>query len=258
MTSDTGQASFVINLMLSSYIKRGAVAGTIGGLGYGLFVTFVTRPLVRFTESFEVGGSAYAGPALTTTALTSIGASVLWGLLIGTVTFGVVYYFFEPALPGARDTQSYVLSAIGFITISGAPWLLFPPQPPGVEQTVPTQTRLVWYGIMMASGGFVSGAAVYSYTHLSSSFTHVTAGFVSLTLFLTLLVPLAAAPTNIIRSSLPMSLLQTFRWITATGQVWLWLLLASAHAWLERRALNKGEMEALQPDSKLQTASDLE
>lgn len=222
--------------MLYDYLKRGTKAGAVGGLAYGLFVAFVGNGLIAFAETFETGhGHAPAVPS-TTTQVVSIGGGVVFGVLLGAVVFGLAYYFLEPAIPGAADTKSYVLAAAGFLTVSGAPWVLLPPQPPGVSQTLPTETRLLWYGIMMVAGAVASGAAVYAYRRLRRNLPKSVAAVGALAA-LTLIPGVALlAPANSVTGPTPDALASAFRAVTAAGQVGLWVTMASTHAWLTRRA----------------------
>ncbi|CQH53164.1 CbtA family protein [Halobacterium hubeiense] len=222
--------------MLYDYLKRGTKAGAVGGLAYGLFVAFVGNALVAFAETFEGGHShAPAVPAAATQAV-SVAAGVAFGVLLGAVAFGVAYYFLEPAIPGAADTKRYVLAAAGFLTVSGAPWVLFPPQPPGVSQSLPTDARLLWYGAMMVTGAVASAAAVYAYRRASRAFPTPAAAVLALAPLA--LVPAVAllAPANTVTSPVPDAFASAFRAVTAVGQLGLWVVTASAHVWLGRRA----------------------
>ncbi|PSQ32444.1 hypothetical protein BRD09_03565, partial [Halobacteriales archaeon SW_10_68_16] len=140
--------------MLRSYVERGVLAGAAGGLTFGLFVAVVGNPLVGYVEELGHAGdgghqAAEGFLSETVTNLGSVGGGVLWGLLLGAIFFGAVYYFLEPAIPGEGATKRYVLAGAGFLTVSGAPWLALPPVAPGMEQSLPTQTRLLIYGGMM-------------------------------------------------------------------------------------------------------------
>jgi hypothetical protein len=75
------------------------------------------------------------------------------GDLLGGAVFGVAFYLLEPVVPGSGATKSYVLGAADFVTVSGVPWLVLPPAPPGVGGSLPTATRLALYGASMAAGG---------------------------------------------------------------------------------------------------------
>jgi predicted cobalt transporter CbtA len=227
--------------MLTNYITRGLKAGVIAGIAFGLFMALVGNPLVAYAETFEQvshhGG--HGGPVVSgavTTAVSILGG-VLVGMLFGAVAFGAVFYFLEPAIPGAAGTgtKSYVLGAAGFVIVSGAPWLVLPPQPPGVEQALAIDTRLTWYLVMMVVGAFACGLAGYAYTRLRSRFGR-TAGFVGGVCALALIPIVAAiAPANTASGPISDGVAYVFRTIVAVGQVGLWFVLASAHAWFVRR-----------------------
>jgi predicted cobalt transporter CbtA len=225
--------------MLNDYLRRGLAAGSLGGLVYGLFVAFVGTPLITFAETFEQShghGHEAAGPAVSATVTTGVSVlgGVVAGVFLGTIVFGLAYYFLEPAIPGARDTKSYLLGAAGFVTVSGAPWLLLPPQPPGVEQSLPTEVRLPWYVAMMAVGALACGLAGYAFQRLRA---HSIAIRILGVVGALALVPIVATlgPNSVVSGPIPEGLATAFRAVVATGQLLLWTVLASAHGWLVRR-----------------------
>jgi hypothetical protein len=133
----------------------------------------------------------------------------------------------EPAIPGTGAAKSYVLGAAGFVTVSGAPWLVLPPAPPGVEESLPVSTRLALYGAAMVVGALVCLLSGGVYARLRASNDRVIAA-------LGALVPLAllalAAPTNPARGTLAPTLRAGLVGLSVFGQVLVWLLLAAAHA----------------------------
>lgn len=222
--------------MIYEHLKRGLKVGTVGGLAYGLFVAFVGNDLIAFAETFEKGHSEAPTVSPTVTDLVSVSGGVVFGLLLGIAVFGIGYYFLEPAIPGTRDTKSYILGTGGFLTISGAPWLLLPPQPPGVSQALPTETRLLWYGIMMSTGAIAFGGALYAYNRLKQDYPTPIAIVGGLTLLILIPAVTLLAPTNTVSVPIPDGLASTFRAVIAAGQIGLWIVMASAHAWLIRRS----------------------
>jgi predicted cobalt transporter CbtA len=223
--------------MLFSYLGRGAKAGLVGGLVYGLFIALVGNGLVAFAETFEEGHAHdAAGPVVSqaTTVTVSTLTGVLWGVFLGIVAFGLVYYFLEPMIPGARDTKSYLLGAAGFITMSGAPWLILPPQPPGIEQTLGTDVRTLWYAGAMALGGLACLLSLYGYNRFSAR--KPVALVPAAAPFALLVVLVLVAPANQVTGPIPEGLAVTFRWAVAFGTLLLWIVIASTHAWLVRRS----------------------
>lgn len=220
--------------MLTGHLRRGAAVGLAGGVAYGLFVALVGRPSVARAEAYEAGtAEAVTSPMLT--AVGSVVGGVAWGLLLGFAVFGVGYFLLEPAIPGTPPTKSFLLGFAGFLTVSGAPWLGLPPQPPGVEQGLPAETRLLWYGILAVSGAlacFLSGGAFGRLRGRPLALRLLAAA----TPFVLLAVPVLAMPENPTTGTVPDGVVAGFRLTVVAGQVGLWLLMAGAHAWLTRRA----------------------
>lgn len=225
--------------MLDTHLRRGALAGAVGGAFYGLFTLFVVVPLVSFAESLDAGhhGAGSTEPAVSelTTAVISVGGGILWGILLGVLGFGMVYYFLEPAIPGPPRLKSYLLGAAGFITVSGAPWLVLPPLPPGVEQGLPTRTRVSWYLLMAVAGALSCGAAGYLYNTVRADWRRLRAAVAAGVPFL-LLVGLAivmpGTPTN---TELPAQFIAAYQGVIGFSQATLWFGLASVHAWMTGR-----------------------
>ncbi|MGB9954670.1 CbtA family protein [Haloarcula sp. Atlit-120R] len=222
--------------MATNYLERGAIAGVAGGLVYGLFVATVGNAFTAGLETFEHGHSHGGGPAVSelTTTVASIGGGVLWGLLFGVAAFGMAYFFFEPAIPGSGATKRLVLAGAGFLTVSGAPWLVLPPQPPGVEQALGTETRLAWYAGLMALGALVAVLAGLAYQRTEHRHTAVRLGATALPLAL-LAAPVALAPANPVHGDVPAALVAAYRWTVVFGQLVLWATIAGVHAWLGDR-----------------------
>jgi predicted cobalt transporter CbtA len=233
--------------MLMDYMRRGLKAGLIGGIVYGVFVALIGNPLISFIETMRGhhGSShahAHTHASMVSGAVTnavSIGGGIVLGLLFGAVVFGSVYYFFEPEIPGRADTRSYLLGGAGFITVSGAPWLLFPPQLPGAEQVLPVDVRIAWYAIMMGVGAIVCCLSGYTYVRLCTQRRIVALAGGVVPLFLIPVVAVLGATSLGVRTGIGMAgtgaLVRSFQAIVAFGQIGLWTVIAGVHAWLIRR-----------------------
>lgn len=250
--------------MLAAYLERGVKAGLVAGLVFGLLVALVANPLVAFADELghgggdalgetdhgsgehesgsddhhaEGGGDGHAGAvSMPGTNGVSVVSGVLWGLLLGGVAFGVAYYFLEPAIPGTGGTKSYLLAAAGFVTVSGAPWLVLPPQPPGVEQALPAETRIALYGGMMVAGALVCSLAGYAYGRLRDARGRPTAAAVAVLPFSLLAIPAALSPASAAESTLSPELAAGLTGLIVFGQALLWLVLAATHARLGQPA----------------------
>lgn len=224
--------------MLGSHVRRGAVVGTIGGIAYATYLSTVSFDLIEYAETFEAGGEMGGTPMVSAgkTAVLGAGAGVIWGFLLGVLVFGVLYYFIEPAIPGETDTKGYVLAAAGFTALSGAPWLVLPPQPPGIEQSIPTEKRLLWYAVMMVAGALAWTLSIGLLRRYRDQFeTALLFPSVAIAFAAVITVPAILAPANRITGPVPTGIATAYRWTVVFGQVWLWTVLAATNAWLVRR-----------------------
>ncbi|MFB6206386.1 MAG: CbtA family protein [Haloglomus sp.] len=245
--------------MLSAYALRGLKAGVVAGLAFGLFVVLVASPLVAVAEEraghhAEGGehGSEHAaheaanghvavGPlAVPTTVLgtlTDLLGGVGWGALLG-VGFGVVYYLLEPAIPGAGDVPVFLLGAAGLVTISGAPWLAVPPQPPGVEGAS-LDVRGLWYGGALLAGAVACLASGACYRRLTASGRDSRLSALVAALPLAALLGLAVVSPVATGSGPSGPFAAAYRGVVLAGQVGLWLVLTTTFARLHRRGLDR-------------------
>jgi hypothetical protein len=236
--------------MVYDYLKRGIVAGSVAGLAYGLFMALVVNPLVGYIDHLGEHGHAHEHahePAVSaaTTTVVSIGSGVLWGILLGAV-FGAVYYLVEPSLPGSGGVRTAVLAGAGFLTVSGAPWLVLPPVAPGTEQAMATDLRLLLYGGMMVLGGSVSVLAVLGFQRMRARGLPMALG-TAVTPFVFLAIPVALAPANGL-GGVPTDLAVAFRWLVVFSQLALWGLLAGTYAGLDRWAEDAPSLEDIDDD----------
>ncbi|WP_424002249.1 CbtA family protein [Haloarcula salina] len=219
--------------MATDYLERGAVAGVAGGLVYGLFVATVGNAFTAGLETFEHGHGHGGGPVVSelTTTVASVGGGVLWGVLFGVAAFGMAYFFLEPALPGTGATKRLALAGAGFLTVSGAPWLVLPPQPPGVEQALGTDARLAWYAGLMVLGALIAVLAGLAARRTADRHAVVRLAATAAPLAL-LAIPVILAPANPVHGDVPASLVAAYRWTVVFGQLLLWTTIAGVHAWL--------------------------
>jgi predicted cobalt transporter CbtA len=228
--------------MGSDHLERGALAGIAGGLVYGLYLATVGNSFTAGLETFEHGHEGGAVVSELTTAAVSVGGGVLWGLLFGIGVFGVGYYFFEPALPENGLLKRAALASAGFLTVSGSPWLILPPQPPGVEQALPTETRLLWYGGMMALSASIVGLCGFLFQRTSDRQTPIRVALTVLPLAL-FAIPIVFAPSNPVHGDVPASLGAAYRWMVVVGQMLLWATIAAVHTRLGEPELTTAETE---------------
>jgi hypothetical protein len=228
--------------MFAAYLKRGVKAGLVAGLVFGLFVALVANPLVAYADELNHTeaehthadaadghghGSAVSAAVNKTVSVVSSG---LWAVLLGGVFFGGAFYFLEPVVPGTGATKSYVLGGAGFVTVSGAPWLVLPPVAPGAEQSLPASTRLLLYGGMMVAGALVCLLSGGVYNRVQESNGPLLAAVAGVAPLALLAIPVVLVPTNTVQGSLSPTLRTGLTGLFVFGQLLLWTLLATLHA----------------------------
>lgn len=236
--------------MFRAYVLRGAKAGLVAGLAFGLFVALVGNPLIAAAEG-GLGGAdveshaneegehhdhaaaeghdhAASAVSATVTDLVGVASAVLWGLLLG-LGFGVAYFFLEPTLPESALSGRFALAGAGFVTVSGASWLVLPPGAPGVEAALGTDIRLTLYAGAMVAGALASGAALLAWSRLRTRGT--VAGVAgALAPFALLLVVAALLPIGATGASPTGALARTVSGVVVFGQIGLWTAIALSHA----------------------------
>jgi len=239
--------------MFRASLRRGLTAGAVGGLLFGLFTALVANPLVGYTESLahaheHAPGKGHVIPE-TVTAAASVAGGVVWGVLLGGVVFGVLYYLTEPALPGVGSTKRYILAAAGFLTVSGGPWLLLPPQPAGVAHTTPVGTRIGWYLAAAATAAVACTLAVVVFRRLAQTGVAVRfAALAGLLPFGLLAILLVLGPSGTAVGDVRGTVVLAYRGVVVTGQAGLWVVLAVAHGRLSHR---RKQRLAVGPDETL-------
>ncbi|MBZ6495832.1 CbtA family protein [Natrinema longum] len=245
--------------MLVDYLERGVLAGSIAGIAYGAYMTFVANPLIGHMEGLADGGEAEghahgagehahaagghaheAGEhahavSEATTAAVSIGSGVLWGILLGGI-FALAFYFLEPALPGRGRAKTYVLAGAGFLTASVAPWLVLPPTTPGAEQAFDPTLRIAMYAGMMAVGAVVAALSIDGYKRVSKRSRPLGGITAAVPIVALVAVTTVAAPAIVDSGAMPADLVAAFRGLTVLSQAALWALVAGSFGWLQTRA----------------------
>jgi len=224
-------------------LRRGLLAGLVGGLAFALFVAVVATPMIGLSESLAGEDHEHADDAAhdhaeegivseTVSEAVSLVGAVALGLLAG-VALGVGHYVAEPALPGGADLRSYLLAAAGFVTASGAPWLVLPPVPPGTEEALAVETRLWLYAGAMVAGAVACGLSLFAYRRGRRRRSTAVGLLAATTPLLALLAASTVAPTNAVSGTSP-ELIAAYRGVVLVGQVFLWGVVATAHATLFR------------------------
>lgn len=226
--------------MLGRYLEHGVVAGVIGGIWYGLFIAIVGNPLLEYLEAINenaVAAGVHSDVVVSTvtTLVVSVGSGVVWGIMLG-LAFGVAFYLVEPALPGPTGIRVLALAVIGFLVVSGIPWLVLPPAVPGAPHAIaPTDRIMIYIGLVLA-GSVLAAAAIYVYHAIAHQRSPVVGGMVWCVVLIGGSITIAmVTPTFSAVGDTPPELVWVFRGLVAMGQFTLWGIIAGSFYWLRDR-----------------------
>jgi len=274
--------------MFARYLTRGVKAGIVAGLVAAVFVALIANPLVAVAEELghdghaigaddhavadeheaagdgsgghhDAAGASDGGESAMSAATTntvSILSGLLWGVLLGGLVFGIGYFFLEPIIPGTGATKQALLGVGGFVTVSGAPWLVLPPQPPGVESTLPTDIQMLGYAGMMVAGALVCLCSALTYDRLERDYGKRIAGVVAVVPFSLLLIPVVLVPETTGASAIPGELAAGLLGTVVFGQLLLWSVLAATQYHLEQRSERGVDEEFLTGGSESAVTAD--
>ena len=138
--------------MLGSFIRRGAIAGVVGGAASALFLLLVGERVIgdaiRLEEARGGGGNQMFSRGVQTFggALGVILVSVALGVMFA-ATFAAVRH----RLPGRDDWQrSIAWAATAFVVVYLVPFAKYPPNPPSVGDPNTIDERTILYFAMLA------------------------------------------------------------------------------------------------------------
>lgn len=140
---------------MSRLLKLGALAGLVGGVALALFLRLVGEQsigdAVALEEARSAGGTAHE--ELFSRAAQQVGGMIgaaVYGVAVGAVLV-VVFALVRHRLPAVRDDwrRAMLVAAVGFATLSLAPFLKYPANPPAVGDPDTIGRRTALYVLMV-------------------------------------------------------------------------------------------------------------
>jgi len=215
MTYVTQQASPAIkgSLNFLSILKAGIFTGLIAGTALGGLLLLFLTPIIMEAEAYEVQipDSHPLIPRNIVHFWTFAGAIML-GLLYS-IIFTFMYTMVQHSIP-VKNTQfkGLILALNGFLVAVLVPSLYLPPNPPGIETSLPVMTRQSIFLVIVLVGILASIAFWMIYSRLSRKYNPMSGlligGFVFVAIISTAFL---LVPSNSNIPSIPSDLLWKYR-----------------------------------------------
>ena len=215
MTYATQQASPAIkgSLNFLSILKAGIVTGITAGTALGGLLLLFLTPLILEAETYEVQISDFHPliPRNIVHFWTFAGAIML-GILYS-IIFTFVYTMVQHSIP-VKNTQfkGLILALNGFLVAVLIPSLYLPPNPPGIETSLPVMTRQSIFLAIIIAGILASIAFWMIYSRLSRKYNPMSGLSIGAFVFVAIIITaFLLVPSNSNISSIPSDLLWKYR-----------------------------------------------
>jgi hypothetical protein len=226
-------------------LRRGLLAGAVGGLLAGVFGFLLAEPLMDRAVELEAARSAAAGETGVETFTRNtqhvgfLVASLAVGLAFG-VLYGVVHQLLHRDETSDAWGKALRLGGAGFFGIALVPFLRYPSNPPGVGEAATIDSRAHLWEVSLVVGLVGAALAALVATGLRergvrASLRHLAvAGVLAATVALTFVLPDNTDPIEA-----PVHLIWDFRMLSLATLVLLWGGLAATFGLLAERATRR-------------------
>ena len=223
---------------IRSVVVTGLVVGLLAGLASALLHTFVGEPLLRDAIALEEAAAATSGQLVGATEPELISRSVQsgLGLFVAMGLSGAVFgLLFACAFWGLRSAQPQPFrralwaGMILFGSITLAPWLKYPPNPPGVgdPESIGRRQGLYVSLIALSLAFAILGVALAGLLGRRDWPEHRRTAVVALATAVAFGVALALLPPAPDQVDAPATLIWRFRLASLAGSALLWGLLTT-------------------------------
>ena len=229
MTYATQQASPAIKASLDflSILKAGIVTGIVAGAALGGLLLLFLTPLILEAETYEVQipDSHPLIPGNIVHFWTFAGAIML-GVLYS-IIFTFVYTMVQHRIPVKNaEFKGLVLALNGFLVAALVPSLYLPPNPPGIETSLPVMTRQSIFFAIMVAGILASIAFWMIYSRLSGKYNPMSGVSIGAVVFVAIIITaFLLAPSNSNIPLIPSDLLWKYRVESLGAMLAFWAIM---------------------------------
>ncbi len=237
-------------MCMARLVRNGAIGGVAAGAALGVVLILLgENPIgraVRLEAARHPAGAHDEMFSRSTQHVGGVFGALVYGLLLGLV-FAVAFGALRHRIPASTDfRRSVTLAAAGWAAVVVIPFLLYPPNPPGVGEPSTITRRTVAYLLAVAWGAVGVAAAVRLGRQLRRLGRSEAVSAAAPAVLLVALVVLAALvlPSSEPVRGLPADLLWRFRTTSLAGTTACWATLAVVFGALPVAVDHEREREA--------------
>ncbi|NYI76722.1 CbtA family protein [Nocardioides panzhihuensis] len=237
---------------LGRTVGHGALAGAVAGCAGAAVMYFLVEPSIRTAIAIEDAASKAAessghshthapGHTHVSSELVTRGEQVVYGMLtavvVGTfigVAFALVHRYFGRRIAGrGLPGSALILAALGFLTLTLAPAIVIPANPPAVGDPATVNLRTLTYvGTIVCAVAFTGMVIAASRaTSLSTRNRTLAASAVAVAGVMVLLFGIPNRP-DAIPADVPAGLIWSFRLGSIAQLASMWLVMGAVYGWL--------------------------
>jgi len=215
MTYATQQAFPAIkgSLNFLSILKAGIVTGIAAGASLGVLLLLFLTPIIMEAETYEVQVPDFH-PLISRNIVHfwTFAGAVMLGILYS-VIFTFVYTIVQHRIPvGDAQFRGLILALNGFLVAVFVPSLWLPPNPPGIETSLPVMTRQSIFFALIIAGILASIVFWMIYSRLSLKYNPLSGVSIGAFVFVVVIVTVfLLLPSNSNISLIPSDLLWKYR-----------------------------------------------
>ena len=232
-------------------LRRGFIAGLLGGITSGLFLLVVGEPSIDQAIRLEHMASSgeHAAEEIFTRSEQHFGmvlASGLYGLALGGV-LGIVFFVMSRRMHGTAWERSMRIALAGFGAYFLVPFLKYPASPPGVgdPETIGIRTAAYLFLVAVSVAACIVGVAMSRRLAGRGVEAHHRQLIVGACYLLVLGMAFGALPPAEVPEGIPAGLIWDFRMASLGGQAVLWTYTGVILGLLTLRAERRAAEETL-------------
>ncbi|MFA4958242.1 MAG: CbtA family protein [Candidatus Methanoperedens sp.] len=229
MTYAMQQASPVIegSLNFLSILKAGIFTGLIAGIALGGLLLLFLTPIIMEAEAYEVQiPDSHPLIPRNIVHFWAFAGAIMLGILYS-IIFTFVHTLVQYRIPvKSTEFKGLILALNGFLVAVLVPSLYLPPNPPGIETSLPVMARQSIFLVIIIAGILASIAFWMIYSRLSQKYNPMSGLLIGAFVFVAIIIAaFSLVPSNSNIPSIPSDLLWKYRVESLGAMFTFWVIM---------------------------------